>query len=152
MAFVLIPSWVGSQQPDCGHCASVIDTGCVPGSWQTPGHPLLESQHGFGGKSGVTRQSLLSCPCSEEPIPGFSYDSWTCLWNGGCQLWLAWSLPLILRTSVGLRAGDGHRFPLSQTLTAVSGAQFVLPLTCHHSRMLSALQHRRLHSVPLRQR
>lgn len=44
--------------------------GCrmCPGSWQAPEHPLLESQRGFGGKSGVTRLSLVSCPCSEEPI------------------------------------------------------------------------------------
>lgn len=83
LLFVLIPSWVSSQQPDCrGHCAPEMDAGCVPGSWQAPEHPLLESQHGFGGKSGVTRQSLASCPCREEPILG------TCPWNGGCQAWL----------------------------------------------------------------
>lgn len=64
-------------------------------------------------------------------------------------------------TSEGSRAGDGLRFPSAQaaallcraqTLMAVSGAQLVLPLTWHHSRMLSALQHLRLHSVPLKQR
>lgn len=76
LLFVLIPSWVSSQQPEPrGHCAPVMDAGCVPGNWQEPEHPLLESQRGFGGKSGVTMQSLVSCPCSGEPIRGFSYGS-----------------------------------------------------------------------------
>lgn len=49
---------------------------------------------------------------------------------------LPWSIPLIPRTCVGPRAGDGHRFPSAQaaallcraqTLMALSGTQLVLP-------------------------
>ena len=49
----------------------------------------LESQRGFGGRSGVMRQSLVSCPRGEESILGLCYggvltpEGWTCPGNRG---------------------------------------------------------------------
>lgn len=136
----------------------MLDAGCVPGRWQAPEHPLLESQRGFGGKSGVTRQSLVSLQW--EPILGFSCGTVWCP-RAGAALGMGAARSVLVCAShpkdfCRCQGRAWTQFPSAQaaalpcraqTLTAVSGTQLVLPLTCLHSRMLSALQQLRLHSA-----